>query len=127
MTKRILLVDDDPNILEVLAGYLSGLEFKVHKASNGEEALHFLQKEKIDILVTDVIMPIMNGIELTKIVNKEYPSIKVLACSGGGESGKLVASLALDQMLTQGANRALMKPFTEEEFVQKILSLTGNK
>ena len=77
----ILLVDDEPVILDSAAEYLSQ-EFNVHKASNGVEAWEILNKEKIDCLVTDIKMPIMNGFELLEKINASDISIKTIVVSG---------------------------------------------
>ncbi|PIP95937.1 MAG: response regulator [Bdellovibrio sp. CG12_big_fil_rev_8_21_14_0_65_39_13] len=127
MNKQILIVDDDPNIVDVLEGYLEDIPCHIHKANNGKSAIETLAQNSIDLLITDVIMPDMNGIMLCEYTRKHFPQIKILACSGGGSSGKLVASMALDEILDHGAHKALMKPFTEEEFLRKVHILLGVK
>lgn len=62
----ILLVDDDPNILELFKESLEDLSFVVQTAFNGAEALAFLTKNKVDCIVTDISMPLMDGVELIK-------------------------------------------------------------
>lgn len=59
----VLLVDDDPNIIELFKENLIGLSFNIQTASNGIEALKFLEKNTVDCIVTDISMPEMNGIE----------------------------------------------------------------
>ncbi len=67
----ILVVDDDPNILELLQESLEDLSFRVLKAGNGEEALQILHSEKVDCLVTDLSMPVMDGTELVRKLQQE--------------------------------------------------------
>ncbi|RPJ78549.1 MAG: response regulator [Alphaproteobacteria bacterium] len=59
----VLLVDDDKDIIELFKENLEGLSFDVHTAHNGIEALEFLEKNKVDCIVTDISMPEMNGLE----------------------------------------------------------------
>ncbi len=62
--KHVLIVDDDPSILEVLEARLTAAGFSVHKAASGPEALELLKTQKTDILVSDIKMPEMSGLEL---------------------------------------------------------------
>lgn len=124
--KNILVVDDDENIGEVILGYLTeGSQYNVTYASSASLAIKMLEETHFDLVITDMLMPEVNGIELTEIIFNRFPKTKVLACSGGGNSGKLVAGMVLDQALEEGADNALMKPFTEEELRTKVRNLIG--
>ena len=80
----ILLVDDEPVLLDSIALYM-GEHFYVHVASNGKEAWEILNKEKIDCLVTDINMPIMDGFQLLEKIKGSEISIKTVAVSGNFE------------------------------------------
>lgn len=67
----ILIVDDDPNILELLQESLEDLSFKVLKATNGQEAIGIIRSQKVDCLVTDIAMPEMDGPELVRNLHQE--------------------------------------------------------
>lgn len=122
--KKILVVDDDTDIGEIISDYLSDNQnFDVTFTSSGTEAMKLLNDGQYDLLITDMLMPDVNGIELTEFVFENHPKTKVLACSGGGTSGALVAGMALDQALQEGADNAIMKPFTEEELLTKVKNL----
>lgn len=123
MSKSILVVDDDTDIGEIICEYLSAAGYEMSYEPSAKKAMEILSQSKFDLVITDVLMPEVNGIELTEHVFNNYPDTKVLACSGGGTSGKLVAGMALDQALEEGANNALMKPFTEEELKTKVANL----
>ena len=124
--KKILIVDDDSDILEVIEVYLSSNpNYEIETCTSGEKAKELLVQNEYDLLITDMIMPDTNGIELTEFTFKNCEKTKVLACSGGGDSGKLVAGLALDQAMTEGAHNAILKPFTEEELITKVKNLIG--
>jgi CheY-like chemotaxis protein len=124
--KKILVVDDHQNILEIIEGYLESVtDYQVTTLDHSPTALKKVQEEDYDLLITDILMPEMNGIELIDQVRKIKPELRILACSGGGESGALVAGLALDQALSEGAAVALLKPFTQEELLAKVQQLIG--
>jgi CheY-like chemotaxis protein len=122
--KKILVVDDDHNILEVIEGYLNEHEdFQTKTCDSAIKAVEVLKQEEFDLVITDVIMPDMNGLELTEYIYQNFPQIKILACSGGGVAGRVVAGLALDQALEEGATNAILKPFSEEELMTKVRNL----
>ncbi|MFT5757168.1 MAG: PAS domain S-box-containing protein [Alteromonadaceae bacterium] len=81
-SKIILVVDDEPLLCELAKELLSENGFTVYSALSGEAALELLQSQKIDVMITDVIMPKMNGYELSDNVTMLYPSIKILLASG---------------------------------------------
>jgi CheY-like chemotaxis protein len=122
--KNILVVDDDRDIGEIIQEYLSeNPNYEVLFDDCAQKAIERLKGQSFDLVITDMLMPDMNGIELTEYIFQNYPNTKVLACSGGGTSGKLVAGMALDQALQEGADNAIMKPFTEEELIAKVSNL----
>lgn len=126
--KKILVVDDDSNILEVFKDYLDPIPaYQVETAKWASDAEELLMKNHYDLLITDMLMPEINGLELTEFTKKHCPQTKVLACSGGGDSGLLVADLALGQALNEGAETGLEKPFTREELLAKVKHLIGDK
>ena len=124
MKKKVLIIDDDQNILDVMSGYFESDDtFEGHTSISPQAGLERLASEQFDLLITDIIMPELNGLELIEKVKKLYPDLKILACSGGGNSGAVVAGLALDQAINEGACSAIPKPFTEEEFMTKVRSV----
>ena len=82
--KKILLVDDEPDFLEVIKIRLEANGYEVITASNGKEALETLKKEKVDAVLLDILMPQMNGIEALKNIrqdNKQLPVFMLTAYS----------------------------------------------
>jgi CheY-like chemotaxis protein len=108
--RSILVVDDEESIRRVLVRILEPMGARVACAGNGVEALRALEKEEFSVVITDVLMPEMDGIELIPQIKKKRPNIYILAMSGGGHNfmgdycTKLAASL--------GADAVIMKPFT---------------
>ena len=122
--KKILIVDDEQEVASLIKETLDEEEgYETKMTFSSTQAKEILKEDHFDLVITDMIMPEMNGIELTEHIFSNYPKTKVLACSGGGDSGKLVAGMALDQALEEGADNALLKPFTPEELMAKVKNL----
>ena len=82
-TTTVLIVDDEPNILDMLKNQLAYFGYNIITASSGIEALQKAEEfKRIDILLTDIMMPYMNGIELAKKFNKLLPETKIFFMSG---------------------------------------------
>ena len=112
---HVLLVDDDPEILEVTAEALAGSGFRVDTARDGREALAFLEAQEPEVVIADVEMPVMDGYELCRRVRASGRSeIPFLFCSGLG------ASDARLEGLRAGADDYLQKPANPDELVLKL-------
>ena len=111
---RVLLVDDEEEILVNLGYVLEAAGFLVSKAKNGLEALDVLEKEQIDILVTDINMPEMDGIELIQKVSVSEPLLPVIIVTG--HEGKVDTVKALQL----GAYHYLRKPIKVDELISDI-------
>ena len=118
---KILVVDDDAAVRRFISVTLKRENYTVFEAENGKTGLQLLQEQKdISIMITDLIMPEMEGIETIKAVKQQYPAIKILAISGGGKVSPenfLVLANAL------GANKTLKKPFSGQELIKIIGNL----
>jgi CheY-like chemotaxis protein len=84
---RILLVDDDSIVLDTLCQILEGAGYEVQTAGGGAMGLEFYQANSSDVVITDVIMPEMNGIEFIQNLRLIDPLVKVIAISGGSGKG----------------------------------------
>ena len=115
MKKSILAVDDENVILELLVDCATLCNYNCHTASDGLEALSILEKEHIDLIVADIVMPNMNGFELLEAVRKKWPNLPIVLMTGF--SGKLAEALAMHQK----ANGVISKPFNIPE-LQKVFS-----
>ena len=82
MSLCILVVDDEADIRELLSRHFGYLGFHIETASNGREALEILGAKKIDILISDIMMPEMNGVELLKVVRNDYPLVRSIMITG---------------------------------------------
>ena len=123
--KTILIVDDLEDLRESLAVILQDEGYHVEQASQGVEAMRKVKAGHIDMLVSDVLMPEMDGIELTGLVTNEYPDMKIILISGGGKqlhTGEKCDYLNMATMLT-GVSDVLKKPFDPAEFISLVHKL----
>lgn len=106
--KSILLVDDEEAIRKMVKAILGDEFYQFSEASNGLEAQDRLKQSHFDLIITDVIMPDCDGIELVMAVRRKLPDIKVIVMSGGG---RVRAGHYLDLAGKLGAAKVFEKPF----------------
>ncbi len=82
MKKMIMVVDDDTQVRETIAEYLRFFEYEVLEADNGEEALKIFDDNRIDFIISDIRMPIMNGIQLLKTIRTLAPNLPIVLMTG---------------------------------------------
>ena len=112
--ERILVVEDDPSILRGLEINLSSEGYRVRVASDGEEGLRIARTERPDLLIVDVMLPRLGGLELIRELRKEDPDMPILVVSAKGQEADKVAGLAL------GADDYVVKPFGLKELSARI-------
>lgn len=120
---RILVVDDDDLIRRACKLLLSNKEYQLSFSNNGAEALEQVSCFKPDILITDVYMPEMNGLELISKVRDLDPDIGIIAFSGGGQF-RDVGGLVMARSL--GADVCLEKPLKRATLLEAIEQLEGS-
>ena len=129
MTQTILIVDDDDVFRSGLACLLDDADFSTYAANNGRAAMSVLKEkgDEINLVITDVIMPQMDGIEFSRWVKEHYPSITILAMSGGSRltvKGTEKHYSYLSTCLKLGyAQDTIEKPFEVDEILDKIQHL----
>jgi CheY-like chemotaxis protein len=115
---RVLLVDDNPEVLRVIAGYLSGDGHTVETAADGHEGLQRFMAGKFDLVVSDLAMPEMSGNQLAAIIQQIAPHTPVIRLSGfngaPGEPGEA----------SESAGPIMTKPVTLEQLRQAIAQVT---
>ena len=117
----ILVVDDHEIMRDVVCQILEDCGHEVALASDGGDALDLLGATHFDVLVTDIVMRQMDGIELIREVRRQFPSMRILAMSGGGERFPIVDGLEL--AMQAGAGAMLKKPFRAEELRETMALL----
>jgi signal transduction histidine kinase len=108
MEKQVLLVDDEPGILKVLGISLADRGYRVLTAENSEEALRVFHEARPEVILTDIKMPGMDGIELLKRIKAESPDTEVIMITGHGEMELAIQSLKYD------ASDFITKPINDE-------------
>ena len=108
MEKQVLLVDDEPGILKVLGISLADRGYRVMTAESGEEALRVFHEARPEVILTDIKMPGMDGIELLKRIKAESPNTEVIMITGHGEMELAIQSLKYD------ASDFITKPINDE-------------
>jgi CheY-like chemotaxis protein len=117
----ILLVDDDDQFRKMLGAMLRRDGHDVVEASDGKEGLRLYKENQVDIVVTDIVMPEKEGIELIIELRKEFPDVKIIAISGGGRIGPK-GYLHLAESL--GAVCVFEKPIERDEFLRAVNELS---
>jgi CheY-like chemotaxis protein len=114
---KILVFDDEPSILLMLKKMLEKAGHEVDLALNGRDGLALFEKNRPDLVITDIIMPQKEGLETILELRKMYPDLKIIAISGGGRIGP-------DEYLPSakifGANMIFQKPLVQKEFMQAV-------
>jgi len=118
MTKiKILLAEDEASLGMIVKESLESRDFNVFLASNGEEAFKIYQKEKLDILVLDVMMPKKDGFTLAKEIRLQNKRIPIIFLTAKSQTSDVLEGFEL------GGNDYLKKPFSMEELIVRIKSL----
>jgi CheY-like chemotaxis protein len=122
--KRILVIDDEDLIREVVKEMLETEGYVVSTAANGREGLELYRKELPDLIITDIFMPEMEGLETIRELQRDAAEVKIVAISGGGEKGMLSF---LSYAKRFGALRTLEKPFSREELLTTVRDLVAEE
>lgn len=115
----ILVVEDTPSEMELITLYLREGGYKVVTATNGKQALEKVSQQKPDAVITDVVMPEMNGFELCRSLKKnpDTKDLPVIACTSKNQE--------LDRLwgMKQGVDVYVTKPFSKEEILRAVKSV----
>jgi CheY-like chemotaxis protein len=133
VTKRILIVDDEPAIRRALKRTLERAGYEVRIAENGSDGLAELQRELADVIISDIIMAKMHGVEFIAKIAKEFPALRIIAISGGGNFGAaeyqpnaITTSAYLAAAQKAGAHGTLTKPFSTRDVLALIDAVTAS-
>lgn len=114
---RVLVVDDNADLRESLCRLLAHAGFEAESARDGEQALVMHRRHPYQALVTDIYMPLSDGLETIQAFRRETPRIRVVAMSGGGEVAK---GSHLAVAIEIGAAATLVKPFAFEKLLAAL-------
>ncbi|MBP7147428.1 MAG: response regulator [Acidobacteria bacterium] len=119
---RILVLDDDRQVRTLIRLVLERAGYQVDEASDGRTALEMQRSLPVDLLVADILMPEVDGIEVIREFRREFPKVRILAISGGGLA---YSGNYLDMARRAGASHALGKPFEHEDLLAAVRELVG--
>jgi len=111
---KVLLVDDEKDFIEMLSLRLEEVGEKITVAYSGQEALDALEKDDIDVVILDIKMPGMDGIEVLREIKKKFPLVEVIMLTGHGSTETAVEGMKL------GAFDYLMKPADFDDLTLKL-------
>lgn len=117
---HILIIDDDLSVLSLFEQFLTSAGYSVALATDGREGLRQMKQQKPDLIITDIMMPEMDGLELLMEIKKHHQEIPVIAISGGM---KIRPISFLPQAKKFGARRVFQKPIALTELLQAVQEL----
>jgi len=119
MSKRILVVDDEADVLEIIKDRLESHGYEVATLTHGQQCIEFLKKDSVDLILLDIEMPEMNGMEVLEIVHRDYPHIPVIILSA------TTTRATARGTLEKGAVDYILKPFSPVELMEKVRKYTS--
>src|SRR5213083_2573399 len=119
MTTRVLIVEDDPDIADLIAGYLHKAGFTTEHSASGREALQAIAARPPDLLVLDLMLPQVDGLEICRVVrgNEATAAIPIIMLTARAEESDRIVGLEI------GADDYLAKPFSPNELVARVRAL----
>jgi DNA-binding response OmpR family regulator len=121
---KILVFDDELSILLMIKKMLEKAGHEVDIALNGKEGMLLFEKNKPDLLITDILMPEREGLETIFELRRKYSELKIIAISGGGRIGP---EGYLPSAKLFGADMVFQKPLIQKEFLQAVTLLLNEK
>lgn len=117
---QILVVEDDPHFRSMVARILKSQGYGVHEAANGRECISMMDSLEVDVVIVDMLMPEVDGIETIIKLKQTHNEVKIIGMSGGG----MVNGAEYLHMAKQfGVDQTLLKPFTRDEMMVAIHSI----
>ncbi|MBC2717746.1 MAG: diguanylate cyclase [Desulfobacteraceae bacterium] len=113
MTAKILIVDDDHAIRDSIQEFLTILDFKTYTAESAEKALSFLRTYHVDVVITDIIMNGMDGLEMTKVIKENYDTDIIVITGYTGD-------YSYEEAISKGADDFIFKPVKFEELLLRL-------
>lgn len=112
---RVLVVDDNADMRESLGRLLASSGYDAEAARDGQQAIEVHRRRPVQFLITDIYMPLHDGLETIQTFRREFPGVKIVAMSGGGQAAR---TTYLDVASDIGADATLRKPFTLDALLE---------
>lgn len=123
MSKKILIAEDSIVIQNIMKQVLSRFNFQIKPVKNGQKVLETLEKEDFDLILLDINMPVMDGIECAKNIReseKQYQAIPIIAITGNAND------FTKEDFITAGINTFLPKPINYDSLIEKVKEYTSD-
>ena len=120
---HVMVIDDDEQIRELLRETLERDGYEVVTAANGDEGIRLHRSKSADVIITDILMPVREGISTIHELRNEFPDVKIIAITGGGHSGPLSHYLSMANQI--GAHRVIAKPFVRRQILDAVSELVN--
>jgi DNA-binding response OmpR family regulator len=120
-THTLLLVEDEKILRDAVKEILEVNGFNVVDAEDGETALALLAKVKIDLIITDLVMPNMDGVELVQKIRARFQQLPIIVVSGSGTA--VTKRFGIDSINIEGATASIAKPFKSTELITLVNKL----
>ena len=120
MSFNLLIVDDEEEIREMLSRHFRFLGYDVQTAENGQDALDKMAERKTDIVISDIMMPVMSGDELAGQIRKHYPMTRVIIITGHVTLGNAL------NCLRRGADHCIFKPLEDLSELEHAVQLSAD-
>ena len=120
---EIMVIEDDELMRDMMTIILERQEHQVIGAENGRDAEQLLKEHSVDLVITDILMPVQEGMETIMVLKHYYPDMKIIAMTGGGKTGP---DIYLNIAKKLGAEKTLVKPFKHEDLLEAVNSTLKN-
>lgn len=121
---RVLVIDDNDQFREMLRECLESEGYEVVVASNGKEGIDLYHKEPADLVITDVLMPEKDGVEMMVDLSRNFPDVKIIVISGGGEEGSAEDYLESIKVICN-IKHTFSKPFEMDAMLKAVEEAVG--
>jgi CheY-like chemotaxis protein len=130
--QSVLVIDDELDVREAIERVLTRAGYSVRTTADAADALAELRHCRADVVITDIIMPKINGVEGIECIRKEFPAVRIIAISGGGNFGitayqphAITTSAYLAAAERAGAHLVLTKPFESVDLLHSLEQVLG--
>jgi CheY-like chemotaxis protein len=117
---HILIIDDDPAVLSLFGQFMESSGYSVALAADGQEGMRMMKQQTPDLIITDIMMPEMDGLEIIRAITKTHPRLPMIAISGGMRNVPVNFLIHAKQF---GAHSILEKPVTLADLLQAVQEL----
>jgi CheY-like chemotaxis protein len=130
--QNVMVVDDERDVRDAIKRVLERAGYSVRTTAEAADALAELRRSVADVLITDIIMPKINGVEAIESIRREFPAVRIIAISGGGNFGitayqptAITTSAYLAAAERAGAHYVLTKPFESNDLLNAVERVLG--